>query len=68
LTLAVGSVQIIHPHAEAYNFVEADSHDEDLTHVIEVYEFPASLKTEDLFIGNVCLILLLKILKDISPD
>jgi len=51
LTLAVGSVQIIHPHAEAYNFVEADSHDEDLTHVIEVYEFPASLKTEDLFIA-----------------
>ena len=52
LTLAVGSVQIIHPPAEGYSFVE-DSHDEDLTHVIEVYEFPPTLKTEDLFVGNV---------------
>lgn len=51
LTLAVGSVRVIHAPAESYSFIEADSHDEDLTHVIEVYDFPATLKTEDLFIA-----------------
>jgi len=51
LTLAVGKVQIIQPPPDAYNFIEPDSHDEDLTHVIEVYEFPSTLKTEDLFVA-----------------
>ena len=48
----MGKVQIIQPPPDAYNFIEPDSHDEDLTHVIEVYEFPSTLKTEDLFVGN----------------
>ena len=52
LTLAVGSVRIIQPSNEIYSQVAHETHDEDLNHVIELYDFPSTFKTEDLFTGE----------------
>ncbi|XP_046657369.1 R3H and coiled-coil domain-containing protein 1-like [Daphnia pulicaria] len=49
LTLAVGSVRIIQPSNEVYSQASHEAHDEDLNHVIELYDFPSTFKTEDLF-------------------
>ncbi|KAI9553346.1 hypothetical protein GHT06_021244 [Daphnia sinensis] len=49
LSLAVGSVRIIQPTNEIYSQVAHENHDEDLNHVIELYDFPSAFKTEDLF-------------------
>ncbi|XP_057378048.1 R3H and coiled-coil domain-containing protein 1-like [Daphnia carinata] len=49
LSLAVGSVRIIQPSNEIYSQVAHENHDEDLNHVIELYDFPSAFKTEDLF-------------------
>lgn len=48
LTLAVGRVRILQPSNENYAPI-LEGHDEDLTHVIELYDFPSAFKTEDLF-------------------
>ena len=50
--MAVGSVRIIQPCNDVYSQV-ANHEDEDLTHVIELYDFPSSFKTEDLFTGKI---------------
>lgn len=53
LTLAVGAVQIVQPSGDVYSQVASEiQHDEDLSHVIELYDFPSSFKTEDLFTGQ----------------
>lgn len=49
LSLAVGSVRIIQSSSEIYSQVAHENHDEDLNHVIELYDFPSAFKTEDLF-------------------
>lgn len=49
LTLAVGSVRVLQPPSESYSRGATDTHDEDLDHVIELYDFPSAFKTEDLF-------------------
>jgi len=49
LTLAVGSVRMVEPSHDVYAQLALENHDEDLSHVIEVYDFPSSFKTEDLF-------------------
>ena len=51
LTLAVGTVRIVQPRHEIYAQV-SENPDEDLSHVIELYDFPAAFKTEDLFNGK----------------
>lgn len=52
LTLAVGSVRMVEPSHDVYAQLALENHDEDLSHVIEVYDFPSSFKTEDLFNGS----------------
>lgn len=52
LTLAVGKVRILQPPSEPYNHLTAEGLDEDLSHVIELYDFPSTFKTEDLFNGE----------------
>lgn len=51
LTLAVGTVRIVQPKHEIYAQV-SENPDEDLSHVIELFDFPAAFKTEDLFNGK----------------
>ena len=50
--MAVGSSRICQAPHEVYSPFSLEGHDEDLTHVIEVYDFPASFKTEDIFNGD----------------
>jgi hypothetical protein len=45
-------VRIIQPSNEVYSQASHEAHDEDLNHVIELYDFPSTFKTEDLFTGN----------------
>lgn len=52
MTLAVGSVRIIQPSSDVYSQIANETHDEDLTHVIELYDFPSTFKTEDIFTGR----------------
>ncbi len=45
-------MRIIQPSNEVYSQASHEAHDEDLNHVIELYDFPSTFKTEDLFTGN----------------
>lgn len=44
-------MRIIQPNSDVYSQVH-EAHDEDLSHVIELFDFPSSFKTEDLFTGK----------------
>lgn len=55
LTLAVGAVRILQPCAtDVYSSSQhaIENYDEDLTHVIEIYDFSSNFKTEDIFNGR----------------
>ena len=42
-------MRMVEPSHDVYAQLALENHDEDLSHVIEVYDFPSSFKTEDLF-------------------
>ena len=44
-------MRVLQPPSESYSRGATDTHDEDLDHVIELYDFPSAFKTEDLFNG-----------------
>lgn len=45
-------MRMVEPSHDVYAQLALENHDEDLSHVIEVYDFPSSFKTEDLFNGS----------------